>query len=242
MGFFLVLFLLWCDRGGNRLRSLRYVRYDRYATLRYRQKGTEERTTRVFCWCRVEREREREKEEEKREDKRDTPEKRRLSTKDREKYNPEKQNPERERRRRSRNGNNSIMLRNHSHHELPRSVPPQSISHKQIEKKRQKNLTSLFHNRHPPLPLPRLHHARSPTPGHPHADLPPQSHRLRTPLHNLRRPPIASNLHRLGPQRLQLARRPNISSMHQHALSTRKSEYPRSRLAYVAGSWRESEM
>lgn len=123
---------------------------------------------------------------------------------------------------------------------LGQSLPNRpSTNRKETPKKK---LTSLFHNRHPPLPLPRLHHARSPTPGHPHANLPPQSHRLRTPLHNLRRPPIASNLHRLRPQRLQLARRPNISSMHQHALSTRKSEYPRSRLAYVAGSWRESEM
>lgn len=124
---------------------------------------------------------------------------------------------------------------------LGQSLPNRPLTNRK-EAKTKKNLTSLFHNRHPPLPLPRLHHARSPTPGHPHADLPPQSHRLRTPLHNLRRPPIASNLHRLGPQRLQLARRPNLSSMHQHALSTRKSEYPRSRLAYVAGSWRESEM
>lgn len=41
VGFFLVLFLLWCDRGGNRLRSLRYVRYATIATLRYATLQTE---------------------------------------------------------------------------------------------------------------------------------------------------------------------------------------------------------
>lgn len=134
VGFFLVLFLIWCDRGGNRLRSLRYVRYATIATLRYAtdRRGQKEERRGVFCWCRIERERGRERRRKRRrEDIRDIPEKRRLSTKEREKYNPEKQDPERERRRRrSRHGNNSIMLRNHSHHKLPRSVPPQSIPHK----------------------------------------------------------------------------------------------------------------
>lgn len=221
-----------------------YVRYATFATLRslrYATLQTEEDRRKNDEGFLLVSDRERGSEERKREKTNAIYLRRGDCPQNTEKYNPEKQDPERERRRRSRHGNNSIMLRNHSHHKLPRSVPPQSTSHKQ-KRNTQKKLTSLFHNRHPPLPLPRLHHARSPTPGHPHADLPPQSHRLRTPLHNLRRPPIASNLHRLGPQRLQLARRPNISSMHQHALSTRKSEYPRSRLAYVAGSWRESEM
>lgn len=109
-----------------------YARYATFATLRslrYATLQTEEDRRKndegFFRWCRIERERRR-----KRKDKRDIPEKRRLSIKDREKYSPEKQNPGRERRRRSRNGNNSIMLRNHSNHKLPRSVPPQSTSHK----------------------------------------------------------------------------------------------------------------
>lgn len=122
-------FLIWWDRGGNRLRSLRYVRYATIATLRY---ATDRRKNDEGFLLVSDRERERERRRKRREKTNAIYLRRGDCPQNTEKYNPEKQDPERERRRRrrSRHGNNSIMLRNHSHHKLPRSVPPQSTSHK----------------------------------------------------------------------------------------------------------------
>jgi len=75
--------LIWCDRGGNRLRSLRYVRYATIATLRYATLQTEEDRRKNDEGLLLVSDREGKRREKEGEDKRDTPEKRRLYTKDR---------------------------------------------------------------------------------------------------------------------------------------------------------------